>query len=218
MTMRTLHRAHSAGVPPGPVGVRLEPGERILWQGRPLASALRRHLLKGRWLAAYFALLLGWKLALIVALRGLRPQEVFDTGVLLAQGAALVGILAYLAWALARSTTYTVTTLRIVIRHGIALQGTVDIPMRALRSVAVRIHPDGTGDVALTVRDGAGVGLSKLWPHVRGLNLSAPVPMLRGLPDAAVLGTQLARRLDGPAPAMSEQDVRPRASPHATAA
>jgi hypothetical protein len=200
------------------VGIRLEPGERILWQGRPLASALRRHLVKGRWLAAYFALLLGWKLALIVALRGLRPQEVFDTAVLLAQGAALAGILAYLAWALARSTTYTVTTLRIVIRHGIALQGTVDIPMRALRSVAVRIHPDGTGDVALTVRDGAGVGLSKLWPHVRGLNLSAPVPMLRGLPDAAVLGTQLARRLDGPAPAMSEQDVRPRASPHATAA
>lgn len=218
MTMRIPHPAAPAGAPTRPVGVRLEPGERILWQGRPLASALRRHLLKGRWLTAYFVLLLGWKLALIVALRGLRPQEVFDAAVLLAQGAALAGILAYLAWALARSTTYTVTSLRIVIRHGIALQGTVDIPMRAIRNVAVRIHHDGTGDVALTVRDGAGVGLSKLWPHVRGLNLSAPVPMLRGLPDAAVLGTQLARRLDGPAPALSEQDVRPLMSPHATAA
>ncbi|SEO74134.1 PH domain-containing protein [Methylobacterium sp. UNC300MFChir4.1] len=218
MTMRIPHPAAPAGAPTRPVGVRLEPGERILWQGRPLASALRRHLLKGRWLAAYFVLLLGWKLALIVALRGLRPQEVFDTAVLLAQGAALAVILAYLAWALARSTTYTVTSLRIVIRHGIALQGSVDIPMRAIRSVAVRIHHDGTGDVALTVRDGAGVGLSKLWPHVRGLNLSAPVPMLRGLPDAAVLGTQLARRLDGPTPALSEQDVRPLMSPHATAA
>lgn len=218
MTMRTPHRATSPGASPRPVGVRLEPGEQILWQGRPEASALRRHLLKGRWLAAYFALLLGWKLALIVALRGLRPEEVFDIAVLLGQGAALMGILAYLAWALARSTTYTVTSLRVVIRHGIALQGTVDIPLRAIRSVAVRIHGDGTGDVALAVRDGGGVGYSKLWPHVRGLSPSAPVPMLRGLRDAALLGTRLARRLDGPAPALTAQDIRPRATPHATAA
>ncbi|MEL6061465.1 MULTISPECIES: photosynthetic complex putative assembly protein PuhB [unclassified Methylobacterium] len=218
MTIRTPHRTAPGGAPPRPAGVRLEPAERILWQGRPEVSALRRQLLKMRWLAAYFAVLLGWKLALIVAVRGLRPQEVFDLAVLLAQGAALMGILAYLAWALARSTTYTVTTLRIVIRHGIALQGTVDIPLRALRSVAVRIHHDGTGDVALTVRDGGGIGYSKLWPHVRGVSLSAPVPMLRGLPDAALLGTQLARRLDDPPPAMTGQDVPSAATPHATAA
>lgn len=218
MTMHTPHRTTPSGAPARPVGVRLEPGEQILWQGRPEASALRRHLLKGRWLAAYFAVLLGWKLTLIVALRGLHPQEMFDMAVLLGQGAALMGILAYLAWALARSTTYTVTTLRVVIRHGIALQGTVDVPLRAIRSVAVRMHGDGTGDVALAVRDGGGVGYSKLWPHVRGLSPSAPVPMLRGLPDAALLGTRLARRLDGPAPAMSGQDIRPEAAPHATAA
>lgn len=218
MTRHSRHLATPDGAPMRPVGVRLEPGEQILWQGRPEVSALRRHLLKMRWLAAYFAVLLGWKLTLIVAVRGMRPQEVFDTAVLLAQGAALTGILAYLAWALARSTTYTVTTLRVVIRHGIALQGTVDIPLRAIRSVAVRIHYDGIGDVALTVRDGGGVGLSKLWPNVRGLSLSAPVPMLRGLRDAAVLGGQLARRLDNPMPAMSGQDIRPRTTPQATAA
>lgn len=218
MTMRTPHRAASGGTHPRPVGVRLEPSERILWQGRPEVSALRRHLLKVRWLAAYVAVLLVWKLALIVCLRGLRPQEVLDVAVLFGQGLALMGILAYLAWALARSTTYTVTTLRVVIRHGIALQGTVDIPLRAIRSVAVRIHGDGTGDVALAVRDGGGVGYSKLWPHVRGVSLSAPVPMLRGLRDAAILGGQLARRLDGPAPALTGQDIQPRATPHATAA
>jgi len=169
MTMHTPHRTTPSGAPARPVGVRLEPGEQILWQGRPEASALRRHLLKGRWLAAYFAVLLGWKLTLIVALRGLHPQEMY-------------------------------------------------IPLRAIRSVAVRMHGDGTGDVALAVRDGGGVGYSKLWPHVRGLSPSAPVPMLRGLRDAAILGTRLARRLDGPAPAMSGQDIRPEAAPHATAA
>lgn len=179
------------------VGFSLEPGERILWQGRPEASSLRRNFLKGRWLVAYAAGLLVWKLALIVWIRGLSPQEVFDTATLVVQSLVLVGITAYFAWALARGTTYTLTDLRLVIRHGIALPGTVDIPLRALRSVAVRIHADGTGDVALSVRDGGGIGFAKLWPHARGLELSRPVPMLRGVRDAAVLGSILTRRLSG---------------------
>jgi hypothetical protein len=203
---------------PQPVGFRLEPGERILWQGRPVASALRRHLFKVRWLAAYLAGLLAWKLVLIVWVRGPRPQEVFDTATLLVQGAVLMGLVAYFAWALARSTTYTLTDLRLVIRHGIALPGTVDIPLRALRSVAVRVQSDGTGDVALTVRVGAGIGYSKLWPHVRGLSLSRPVPMLRGLRDAALLSTRLARRLDSDVPAFAGQDLSASAAPRATAA
>lgn len=177
-------------------GFSLEPGERILWQGRPEASSLRRNLLKGRWLVAYAAGLLIWKLVLIVWIRGLSPQEVFDTVTLVVQGLVLVGIAAYFAWALARGTTYTLTELRLVIRHGIALPGTVDIPLRALRSVAVRIHDDGTGDVALSVRDGGSIGFAKLWPHARGLELSRPVPMLRGVRDAAVLGSILTRQLN----------------------
>lgn len=179
-----------------PVGFSLEPGERILWQGRPQASAVRRDILKVRWLVAYLAGLLAWKLTLILWVRDLRPQEVFDTATLIVQGIVLMGIVVYFAWALARCTTYTVTDLRIVVRHGIALPGTVDIPLRALRSIAVRIHRDGTGDVALTVRAGGGIGYVKLWPHVLGLELSRPVPMLRGLADAAVLGPMLSRRLD----------------------
>ncbi|MGH1574779.1 photosynthetic complex putative assembly protein PuhB [Methylobacterium sp. P31] len=203
---------------PHPVGFCLEPGERILWQGRPTASALRQHLLKVRWLAAYLAGLLAWKLVLIVRVRGVRPQEVFDTATLLMQGAVLIGLVTYFAWALARSTTYTLTDLRLVIRHGIALPGTVDIPLRAVRSVAVRVRSDGTGDVALTVREGAGIGYSKLWPHVRGLSLSRPVPMLRGLRDAALLSTRLARQLDAPLPLPSRQDVTADPVARATAA
>ena len=180
---------------PSQVNFHLEPGERILWQGRPRTGALRRHLFKVRWLAVYVAALLCWKLALILWIRGWQPQEAADVATLVAQGVALLGIVAFYAWALARTTTYTLTNLRIVIRHGIALPGTVDIPLRALRSVAVRVRQDGTGDVALGVREGGGIGFAKLWPHVQGLGLSHPVPMLRGLADAAVLSTILSRRL-----------------------
>ena len=110
------------------------------------------------------------------------------------------------------------TDLRLVIRHRIALPGTVEIPLRALRSVAVRVQSDGTGDVALTVRAGVGIGYCKLWPHVRGLSLSRPVPMLRGLEDAALLSASLARRLDAPLPLPSSQDVNADAVAGATAA
>ncbi|SDM77272.1 PH domain-containing protein [Methylobacterium phyllostachyos] len=180
---------------PGAVGFTLEPGEQILWQGRPQAQALRRHLLKVRWVMAYVCGLIAWKLALIVWVRGLRPQEVSDVAALVIQGTALGLILTYFAWALARNTTYTLTSLRLVIHHGIALQGTVDIPLRALRSVAVRHRADGSGDIALEIRDGGGIGFAKLWPHVRGANLAHPIPMLRGLSDAAVLGSRLSRQL-----------------------
>ncbi|MHB2205761.1 photosynthetic complex putative assembly protein PuhB [Methylobacterium sp. CM6257] len=191
---------------PRPVGFRLEPGERMLWQGHPEMPALRRHLLKVRWLAAYFAGLLAWKLVLIACVRGAQPPEVFDAAALLVQGTVLMGIVTYFAWVLARSTTYTLTDLRLVICHGIALPATVDIPLRAVRSVAVRIRTDGTGGVALAVQDGAGIGYSKLWPHVQGLSLSCPVPMLRGLRDAAVLSTRLARQLDTKLPLPIHQD------------
>lgn len=208
----------TAAVAPRPVSFRLEPDERILWQGRPEVSALCRHLLKVRWIAAYLAGLLAWKLVLIVWIRGIRSQEVLDAGTLLVQGALLMGIVAYFAWAMARSTTYTLTDLRLVIRHGIALPGTVDIPLRALRSVAVRVRTDGTGDVAFTVRDGGGIAYSKLWPHVKGFDLTRPVPMLRGLRDAAVLGTRLARQLDTPLPLPTRQDLGASPVARATAA
>lgn len=178
------------------VGFTLEPGERILWQGRPQARALRQHLLKARWIMAYFCGLIAWKLALIAWVRGVRPQEVSDLTLIVVQGVGLGLILTFFAWALARSTTYTITSLRLVIHHGIALQGTVDIPLRALRSVALRHRADGSGDVALGIRDGGGVGYAKLWPHVRGRSLSQPVPMLRGLGDAALVGSLLSRQLN----------------------
>jgi len=179
----------------GAVGFTLELGERILWQGRPQAQALRRHLLKARWVMAYFCGLIAWKLALIGWVRGLHPQEVSDLTLIIVQGIGLGLILTYFAWALARNATYTLTSLRLVIHHGIALQGTVDIPLRALRSVALRHRADGSGDVALEIRDGGGIGFAKLWPHVRGASLAKPAPMLRGLSDAAILGSLLSRQL-----------------------
>ena len=43
---------------PGP----LPAGEHIIWQGRPNARAVGRHVMKTRWIAAYFGVMLAWLL------------------------------------------------------------------------------------------------------------------------------------------------------------
>lgn len=183
-----------ADAEPLPVGFVLEPGETILWQGRPERRALARGLFRLRWVVAYFALLLLWKLALILWARGPRPQDLHDAAILALQGVALFGLIAFFARALSRATTYTVTDARVVIRHGIALSATIDIPLRAIRSVALRLHADGAGDIALGVRRGGGVRPGRLWPHMHGV--LRPMPLLRALPEAAIVGPLLCRQLD----------------------
>lgn len=54
---------------------------------------------------------------------------------------------------------------------------------------------EGEKPQLVPLREVGGIGLTKLWPHVRGLSVSRPVPMLRGLADAAVLSALLTRRL-----------------------
>ena len=53
-------------------------------------------------------------------------------------GAAAVGVLSLLAWALARSTIYTITRPRVVLRFGVALPMSVNLPLRLVESADLR--------------------------------------------------------------------------------
>ena len=57
---------------------------------------------------------------------------------------------------------------------------------------------DGTGDIALVLKAGNRMPILKLWPLARAWHVSAPQPMLRAVPQAAVVSglrkpVQLAR-------------------------
>jgi hypothetical protein len=171
---------------------RLPGGEQVLWQGSPRWQSLAVHAFHVRALAAYLAVLVAACAAWLVA-QGSSPGEVLlgTAGPLLAALGAL-GFVGWLAWATARATLYTVTSRRVVIRQGIALTATVNLPYAAIESASLKLRGD-VGDVALALVPAQRASWLILWPHVRPWRLGRPQPSLRDVPDAARVGELLTR-------------------------
>jgi len=56
-------------------------------------------------------------------------------------------------------------------------------------------HRDGTGDIALSVRDEERIGYLILWPHARPWRYARPEPSLRGLGDVDAVASLLSQAL-----------------------
>lgn len=174
---------------------KLPDGEKLLWQGKPDWRILARRLYHVGVITAYLAILIVWHV--ISAVYDGRPLSetagaVAWTSLL---SAACAGILCVLAFATARATIYTITSERVVMRIGIALPMSINLPYRIVESAAARIYPSGHGDLPLTLRKGEKISYLMLWPHARPWRMKRPEPMLRGIPDAANVSAILARAL-----------------------
>lgn len=166
---------------------RLPPGEQILWQGSPAWMPLARRLLLVRWVAGYFAVLALWGL--------LTPSAPFGVAITAGLGTVGVGLICLFAWGVSRTTVYTLTNRRIVLRFGVALSKCVNLPLRTVGTAAINPGPDGTGDIALTLTEPLRLGYLQVWPHARPWKMRAPVPMLRCVPEAARVGALLTQAL-----------------------
>ncbi len=161
---------------------RLPEGERILWQGGPDWRGIAVHTLHVRPIAAYFVLLAGGLVSYGLTLGGLSTAQAIGQGVLvLLAGVIVLGLLAGFSLAVARTSVYTITNRRLVLRVGVAISKAVNVPFSLVASAALRQHSGGTGDIPLKLRDGARLSYLILWPHVRPLRFNAPEPMLRAL-------------------------------------
>ena len=74
-------------------------------------------------------------------------EVIQGTAFILLLGAAPMGLLLAYGWATTRMTLYTITTRRVVIRTGVALPMTVNIPFSVIGGAGVAPHADGTGDM-----------------------------------------------------------------------
>ena len=127
----------------------LPPGETLLWQGRPDWKSLARHTFKVRMLAAYFAVFATFRL--VVAVQRHQGLAGFAQVLLLcALAAGCLGVLSLMAWAYARATVYTITSRRLVMRIGIALPMTWNLPFRRIASADLTVRNDGRGDISLS--------------------------------------------------------------------
>jgi hypothetical protein len=96
---------------------------------------------------------------------------------------------------MARATIYTVTNRRVVMRIGLALPMTINLPFSAVQSAAVKRQADGTEDIVLELMPEHRVSFIAAWPHLRPWRLGRTAPMLRGLPVTAGASQVLARAL-----------------------
>lgn len=168
-------------------------GERILWHGRPNWIALYRRAYRADFVAGYFALLAAWNAA--DAAGAGAGVAILAASRTLAIGFAALALLALLAWASARTALFVVTSRRVVIKIGVALQVFYNLPFSQIKNAAMRVETDGTGDVTLQLTSGRRIGYLNLWPFARPFRFSDPEPALRGLRDAHHVGDILGRAL-----------------------
>lgn len=173
----------------------LPEGETILWQGSPVAGLVARRALHVGLVAVYFAALLVWRVLTGTA-EGHTPAEIaVDSIPLLLTATAGIGLIGLLAYLIARTTIYTITNRRVVMRFGVALPMTVNVPFASIQTADIRELGGGAGDISLAVDKLGRLGFAHLWPHTRAWHVRKPHPTLRGLKDVASVATILSRAL-----------------------
>jgi hypothetical protein len=173
----------------------LPQGEVILWQGSPGPVALAWRSLFFKPVLAYFGLLVVWRIAdAMSADKGFGAALSYALE-LVPVAAVALGLLGLLAWAYARSTVYTITSQRLIVRSGVALPITVNIPFGTIRSAGVAKRRDGRGEIALELVPDHRVAYLALWPHVRPTKFFPPHPLLVGLSDPERVADVLGRAL-----------------------
>ncbi len=174
---------------------RLPDGERVLWQGKPQWLSLAVHAFHVRSVAIYFATLMAWRGWIVFGQDGSLAKAVIAALWMMPLTLAAVGVLALLGWSAARTTIYTITSRRVVMRFGIALPMTLNIPFRIVDAAAVAVHRDGTGDIPLTLGGDDRVAFVVLWPHARPWRVNRPQPMMRAISNPAQVAQVLSHAM-----------------------
>ena len=176
-------------------GTRLAPGEEVVWRGGASTRGVIRDVFHLRAIAGYFAALLAFDAYQAWAKSMPFARAVHDSVPLVVVAALALAILAGLAVATARTLRYTVTDRRVILHFGVALPAVLSLPFSQITACAVVVRRDHTGDIALRLKDGNRMAILKLWPLARAWHVAAPQPMLRAVPQVAVVSGLLTRAL-----------------------
>ena len=158
--------------------------ETILWQGAPDFGDLAVRVFHLKKAAVYFVVLMAVRGSYLYSLD--EPFMTVLAGILIVAGLGLTAMvaLAILAWLTARTTAYTLTDKRVVMRIGIVLTLTFNLPFKHIKTAGLQLTAKGFGDVPLVLSGGNRIGWLNLWPHVRPWRIAQPEPMLRCVPNA----------------------------------
>ena len=214
--MSTQHE-HEFEAAPG-LPEKLPAGEHILWQGAPAWRSLGVAAFGLRTVAMYLFVM--WLLQF---------AHLWDQGssaLDLAKYLGISGGCALLAWVLlggftylvSSTTLYTLTNRRVVMRIGVVLGLTLNLPYRQITGASLKPLARGTGDLAVQIKPGSHLAYLHLWPHARPWHFKAPQPTLRSIADAETVSKLLlqAWRLENPSERMlaNEASAAPAMAPN----
>ena len=182
------HHEHEFEAAPG-LPEPLPRGERLIWQGSPDFVQLAIHAFHVRKLAIYFTAMLALQWLYLLG----DPQAALLKPLLTSAVMALLALtlLTATAWFAARTTLYTLTDRRIVMRIGVVLTLTLNLPLKQIAGAAFKPQAGGHGDIALALAGKDRIAFLNLWPHARPWQLKNPQPSLRCLPGAAGVGERI---------------------------
>ena len=182
------HHEHEFEAAPG-LPEPLPADERILWQGAPQWRLVAVHVFHVRTLAWYFAAMMLLQATYLLG----EPEGNLFKPLLLSFLLSVIslGILSLMAWLTASTAMYTLTNKRVVMRIGIVLTLTFNLPLRMLAGASIKTNPDGTGDIALKLAGNDHIAWLNLWPHARPWALRHPQPSLRCIANVGVVGERI---------------------------
>jgi hypothetical protein len=173
----------------------LPPGEHLLWQGSPDWKSLAMRAYQVRNVALYFGALIVWRVGVGIVYAQSFSVVALTCAGLFALGALAVGILCLLAYASARSAVYSITNKRILLRHGVAVPLTLNLPFKVIESADLKVFADQSGEIAIRTFEDQRVGYMITWPYVRSGHFTRTQPSMRALPDAAAVAATLSSAL-----------------------
>jgi hypothetical protein len=182
------HHEHEFEVAPG-LPESLPRGERMLWQGTPDWKQLAIHAFHVRKLAIYFSVMLVLQWLYLLG----EPNAALLRPMAISSGLALLTLLLLttIAWFSAKTTLYTLTDRRVIMRVGIVLTLTFNLPLKQVAGASIKPHTAGFGDIALSLKGEDRIAWLNLWPHARPWQVKRPEPSLRCVPGADAIAARL---------------------------
>ena len=170
--------------------------EKVLWQGSPCAWLIARRIFFLPHLFFYF--LTFSCLALIVNGEVLAVKDLFVKFLsYMSLGMVAIFLLLAISYLISSTTVYSITDKRVVMRIGIVLNLSLNIPFSKIETAARKAYPDKSGDISLNLVADNKIAYLHLWPHCRPWFFSSPRPRLSCLKDVEVVASHLTSSWEG---------------------
>jgi hypothetical protein len=175
----------------------LPDGERLLWQGRPDWKRLAINAFHVRKVALYFLLIIVVQAAARIWHQQNTAEAVRLTPYLVLMAVAAMSILLLFAYASAKTTLYTLTSKRLLMKVGIALPAYINLPLRQIDSASYADTGKGCGTIVFRTSGSTRLAYLLLWPHARPWHFTKPYPALRDVPQGEAVAMRVAEALGG---------------------